>query len=280
MRSSRAFISATAPGGDPFGEALDVLRVTDPSRWLIAFDFDGTLSPIVPRPEDAALDPALSPLLDRLGLVVGWLAVISGRNRDFLAARLHGMLILGSYGLELPAQLSSTGLPPGFPAERVQAELAAARRELAAAIARFPGSRLEVKPWGIALHYRGAGANFDEARAASLAAQVAQTHGLMVQPGRRVLELKPREAVDKGWAMRLLVDRLDPSAVVFAGDDLGDAPAWEAVRAMPVPGVAVGIASPELPADALGACQVVLEGRQGLGGLVTALHEVAASASA
>jgi trehalose 6-phosphate phosphatase len=238
---------------------------------LIAFDFDGTLSPIVPRPEDAALDPALSPLLERLRPAVGWLAVISGRDRDFLAARLKGMLMLGSYGLELPPELSPTGFPAGFQGERVRADLAAARGKLEAAVARYPGSRLEVKPWGLALHYRGAGADFDEARAAELATDVAERHGLKVQQGRLVLELKPGKEVDKGWAMRLLVQRLDPSAVVFAGDDLGDRPAWEAVRAMPLAGLAVGIKSPELPEDALADCNVVLTGRSELAPFMKAM---------
>jgi trehalose 6-phosphate phosphatase len=246
---------------------------------LIAFDFDGTLSPIVPRPEDAALDPALSSLLRRLDPAVGWLAVISGRSRDFLSAHLKGMLMLGSYGLELPPELSATGFPAGFDGDRVRAELAAAGGELEAAVGRHPGSRLEVKPWGLALHYRGAGTDFDKARAAALAADVAERHGLKVQPGRLVLELKPREVVDKGWAMRLLAECLDPSAVFFAGDDLGDGPAWEAVRAMPIPGLAVGIASPELPQDALAACNVVLKGREDLASLISALIEAVGSAS-
>jgi trehalose 6-phosphate phosphatase len=243
----------------------------------VAFDFDGTLAPIVPRPEDATLDPALTPVVERLRPLLGWLAVISGRDRAFLAQHVNGMLMLGSYGLELPSELSATGLPEGFPADAVRDRLDGARRELREELAGLPGSRLEVKPWGLALHYRGAGADFDEGRASMLVAEVGERNGLSVQPGRLVLELKPREIVDKGWALRLLLEHLGPSAVVFIGDDLGDRPAWEAVRASELPGLAVGIASPELPEDALAPCNVVL-GSRGvlgtfLGGLISAAEE-------
>jgi trehalose-phosphatase len=202
-------------------------------------------------------------------------AVVSGRDREFLGARLEGMLMLGSYGLELPPELSASGLPDGFPAEAVRTRLAAARADLERAIARFPGSRLEVKAWGLALHYRGAGPRFDEVAATSLVEAVGGAHNLKVQPGRFVVELKSREAVDKGWAMGLLVEKLVPSAVVFVGDDLGDKGAWEAVRAMPIPALATGIASPELPAGALAACNLVLGGRGELAPLMEALIDAA-----
>jgi trehalose-phosphatase len=184
-------------------------------------------------------------------------------------------MLLGSYGVELPPELSPTGFPEGFPAGAVRARLGAARQDLEGAISRFAGSRLEVKPWGLALHYRGAGPRFDEAAATSLAESVAAAHGLKVQRGRLVLELKPREAVDKGWAMRRLVEVLAPSAVVFVGDDLGDKAAWEATRDIDLPGLAVGIASPELPSDALAACNLVLPGREALAPFMKALVQAA-----
>jgi trehalose-phosphatase len=217
----------------------------------------------------------MAPLLPRLAAAVGWVAVISGRNREFLADRISGVLALGSYGLELPTELSPTGLPEGFPAADVRRRLGEARDELELRIAELPGTRLEVKPWGVALHFRGAGPDFEEAHAQRIAAEVALRHGLVVQEGRLVDDLKPREAVDKGWALRLLVERLQPSAVVFVGDDLGDRPAWEAARDLDLPSLAVGIASTELPPSALQACNLVLEKRSELVELVTALTAAA-----
>ena len=76
----------------------------------MAFDFDGTLSEIVPRSQDAVLDPALAPSLERIAKMVGYLAVISARDRATLARRLPAdWLTLGSYGLELPEAISASG---------------------------------------------------------------------------------------------------------------------------------------------------------------------------
>ncbi|MFN2465173.1 MAG: trehalose-phosphatase [Candidatus Dormibacteria bacterium] len=259
------------PGGVDIPAAISLLEGTDPSRWLVAFDFDGTLSPIVARPEDAYLDPALPSLLHRLTSAVGWMAVVSGRNRDFLVGRVPGVMVIGSYGLELPPELSATGLPHGFPAADVRRRLAAAREELEARLPSLPGGRLEVKPWGVALHSRGAGPELDAELADRLAGEVAERNGLVLQRGRMVNDLKPREAVDKGWAIRHLAEALRPSAVVFAGDDLGDGPAWEATRALGVAALTVGIASAELPLDTFAGCDLVLEGQGMVSELLAAL---------
>ena len=213
------------------------------------------------RPQDARLDPIIEPLLPRVRDAIGWLVVISGRDRSFLEDRVKGLITIGSYGLELPKELSTSGLPGTFPAALVRGRLELARAELEAAL--VPGSRLEVKPWGLALHYRGAGPGFDEPAARRLAEDVAERNELAVQPGRLVAELKPREAVDKGWALAFTAGRLQPSAVVFIGDDLGDVPAWEATRQLGerIPSLAVAIASPELPRGALASCDLVLSDR-------------------
>ena len=217
------------------------------------------------RPEDARLDPELQPVLGRLEAAVGMVAVISGRDREFLQDRVQrhvaGVVTIGSYGLEMPPELSRTGLPARFPAQQVRARLEIARRELEASL--VAGSRLEVKPWGLALHYRGAGPGFDDAAARTLAEGVAERHDLVVQLGRLVVELKPRDAVDKGWALAMVAAHFQPSAVVFVGDDLGDVPAWDATRQLGerIPSLAVAIASPELPRGALASCNLVLSDR-------------------
>jgi trehalose 6-phosphate phosphatase len=98
-----------------------------------------------------------------------------------------------------------------------------------------------------------------------------------VQQGRRVLELKPREAADKGWALALAAARLQPSAVIFVGDDLGDVPAWEACRQLGqrIPSLAVAISSPELPRGALASCDLVLSDRGLLGAFLEAVADAA-----
>lgn len=244
----------------------------------MALDFDGTLSPIVARPEDAVLEPALVGPLEELRGLVGNLAVISGRDRAALAARLpSGWLALGSYGLELPDSISASGYADGFVPEAVRDALEAAARELEALIEGWPGARLEAKSWGRAVHFRGgAEATFDDPASLTAIRAVAARHGLEVSQGRLVIEVHPRGA-DKGSAMATLVRRLQPSAAVFAGDDLGDVPAWEELRRLSssLPTVAAAVASPELEPGATAACDIVLEGRLQLPGLIAGLLEIA-----
>ena len=245
----------------------------------MAFDFDGTLSEIVPRPEDAVLDPALAPSLERLAEMAGYLAVISARDRAALANRVPAyVLTLGSYGLELPESISASGYPDGFDPVAARDSLDAVAHDIDAAVARWPGARLERKTWGLAVHFRG-GAEAYYAAPATLAEiqGLAERHGCRAVKGRLVVEVEPPGAVDKGWAVRHLAGALGPSGTVFTGDDLGDAPAWRAVRDLGavMPTVAVGIRSAEIPASELDGCDVVLENRGELSGLVGRLLEMA-----
>lgn len=204
---------------------------------------------------------------------MGCLAVISGRPRNFLEAHLSGLVIVGSYGLELPRELFSKGTPDRFDPALTQSRLAAARVALEPALP--AGARLEVKPFGLVLHHRGAGPGFDEAAAMKLMSRIAAEHDLELEPGRMVLELKPQGSVDKGWVLALLAARLAASSVVFVGDDLGDVPAWEAAHQLAerIPALAVGIASAELPKEALDTCDVVLSDRGLLAPFLEALIE-------
>jgi trehalose 6-phosphate phosphatase len=245
----------------------------------LAFDFDGTLSEIVPHPEDAILDPALAPSLERLAEMAGYLAVISARDRTTLASLVPAYLLtLGSYGLELPESISASGYPDGFDPVAARDSLDAVEHDLEVVVAGWPGARLERKTWGIAVHFRG-GAEADYADPATFAEiqGLAERHGCRAVKGRLVVEVEPPGAVDKGWAVRHLAGALGPSGVVFTGDDLGDVPAWRAVTDLgaTMPAVAVGIRSAETPASELQACDVVLESRGELSGLVDRLLEMA-----
>jgi trehalose 6-phosphate phosphatase len=98
--------------------------------------------------------------------------------------------------------------------------------------------------------------------------------GLDSQPGRLVIELRP-PGVNKGTALADLIAQRDPAAVLFAGDDLGDLPAFEAVRAARAAGregVAVCSASEEVSALAAHA-DLVLDGPKEVAALLAALAE-------
>jgi trehalose 6-phosphate phosphatase len=102
--------------------------------------------------------------------------------------------------------------------------------------------------------------------------QLASEAGLQLEPGRFVLELRPR-GLDKGGALTALVAERGARAVLFAGDDLGDLAAFAAVdelRRQGVQGVTVWSASPEVPALAERA-DVVVNGPEGVVALLEAL---------
>ena len=105
-------------------------------------------------------------------------------------------------------------------------------------------------------------------------AEFAAETGLDSKPGRLVIEIRP-SGVNKGTALTELIAERDPAAVLFAGDDLGDLPAFEAVRAARAAGregIAVCSASDEVSALAAHA-DLVLDGPKEVAGLLAALAE-------
>jgi trehalose 6-phosphate phosphatase len=109
----------------PEGQAGLAAILAEPSQALIALDFDGTLSPIVSRPEEARAHPAAGAALRRVAPLVGTLAVITGRPAADAAelggfAKVPGLIVLGHYGLERWAdgKLDSPAAEPGVAAAR------------------------------------------------------------------------------------------------------------------------------------------------------------------
>jgi trehalose 6-phosphate phosphatase len=212
------------------------------------FDFDGTLSAIGPDPEKVRpvedAPEALAALVGRCG----YCAVVSARPVAFLAAQLHavpGLVLHGLYGLESSADggATVTTLPQAAPYRPVIDEAARA------AAADLPGALIEHKGLSCAVHYRNAPELADAAQ--GWAEEYAARHGLKVQRGRMVVELKPPVERDKGHVVReVLEERPDLVGGWFFGDDLGDRPAFAALaeRAARPPAFAavrVAIANPE-----------------------------------
>ena len=113
----------------------------------------------------------------------------------------------------------------------------------------LPGTRVEVKRWGLALHFRGAEEVGEDRQTWRRFRGLALGVGLNAIEGRLVYEMKPQGGADKGWTMRYLVERLQPSAATFTGDDYGDVPAWDRLRQLSgqLPTLAVGVGSTEAP---------------------------------
>ncbi|MEV6955775.1 trehalose-phosphatase [Streptomyces sp. NPDC051183] len=245
-------------------EAL--LRV--PRRSVVALDFDGTLAEIVPDPDQARAHPGAVPALAALAPEVASVAVVTGRPAG-VAVRYGGfagvsglehLVVLGHYGAERWDAVSGI---VHAPAEHPG--VAAVRAELPGfldAIGAWRGTWIEEKGRALAVHTRRAAdpsAAFEALR--EPLAELAARHGLMVEPGRAVLELRP-PGMDKGVALSEYLAETGAEAVLYAGDDLGDLAAYSAVeklRTDGMPGLLVCSGSAEVPELAARA-DLVLDG--------------------
>ena len=222
----------------------------DPGTALIAMDFDGTLSPIVADPREARAHPGAVAGLRALAGLVGTLAVITGRPAMEAVelggfGSIPGLIVLGHYGWERweDGALAAPPPPPGVATARARLP------ELLAEAGAPEGTRIEDKGSALAVHTRRTA---DPAAALAAVADpvagLAAATGLTLEPGRLVIELRP-PGMDKGSALTALAAERRSGAILFAGDDLGDLPAFGAVRALRAaghPGLTVCSASGEV----------------------------------
>lgn len=214
--------------------------VDNPAGTLLALDFDGTLAHIVDNPEHAFAHPDSVAALGRLGRVLGGITIITGRPVE-QALKLGGfadvpglerLTIHGQYGAEHWDASTGGAASPDRPEsiEALAARLPDVLTEYGAADARIEDKRL-----ALAVHTRGLGGEVFDQLVEPLR-ELASELGLAVEPGREVIELRASEA-DKGTALKQVVHQLDARAVIYAGDDLGDLPAFDAVDALRAEGV-------------------------------------------
>jgi len=243
---------------------VDVLAA-QPGSAALLLDFDGSLAPIVVDPAIAAA-PAetlavLEVLVARL-LVVG---IVSGRPLEFLTAAvpLDGIELVGQYGLERRVD-GRTVVDPAALAFRDAIATAADEAEQ-----RWPDLVIERKgEIALTVHWRAVG-EAGESIASEIEALGAEL-GLEVYPTRRARELRPPLAVDKGTAVRaLLHDAPAATRAVFAGDDRGDLPAFDALDALEQQGrlsraVRIAVHSTEVPAELVERADLVVDGPAGL----------------
>ena len=237
---------------------------------VVAVDYDGTLAPIVDRPQDAVPAPGAVEVLQELAPRVRVLALVTGRPADVVVRlagleAVPGLVVLGQYGAQRWSGAGVTS-PPALPG------VAQARGALPAVLSP-EGADLEDKGISLVVHTRRspdpAGA-LD--RLAGPVRVLAERAGLEVHTGRLVLELRP-PGYDKRSALLSLCDPL-PAAVLFAGDDLGDLPAYDAVdelRARGVAGVTVCSASEEGPPQLRERADLVVDGPAGVVALLRGL---------
>lgn len=275
-------MSLPTPSSAAGREGLRAL-LADPGQAVIALDFDGTLAPIVADPEQARAHPEAVAVLAALAPKVASVAVVTGRPAE-VAVRYGGfadvpglehLTVLGHYGAERwDAATGKVTAPEPHPG------VAAVRAGLPALLD-GTGAWIEEKGGrAVAVHTRRAPdpqATFDALRAPLTA--LATEHGLIVEPGRLVLELRP-PGMDKGVALLTHVRDLSAGSVLYAGDDLGDLPAFTAVddlRATGTPGLLVCSGSDEVT-ELRKRADLVVDGPGGVVSLLRALSESSPSA--
>jgi trehalose 6-phosphate phosphatase len=199
-------------------------------------DLDGTLAPIVARPQDVRPDPRRTSLLERLkdGLD-GRLAVISGRTLGEIDHILEGRAsaVAAVHGL---IRRDAGGVVGETPAHAGMAEALKTLTEFARA---DPGLLVEDKILSLALHYRLAPQFEQKARA--LSDRIAAGTGLVVQPGDKVVELRT-PGPNKGDSVRAFMSEapFKGAVPIFIGDDLTDEAGFKAAKALGGYGVLVG----------------------------------------
>jgi trehalose 6-phosphate phosphatase len=250
---------------------LDVDAMIDalaerPAATAIFVDYDGSLAPIVDRPDDAvALPVALQALRDLVGRV-GSVGIVSGRPVSFLVDRvgIPGLVLAGLYGMELSIAGERRVDPRVVP---FCAAVAAAAGE---AEARLPGIIIERKAEvSVTLHWRMAPDR--AAEVLTVAADLADRHGLAELRTRFAIELRPPVAIDKGTAVDALIAGYDVAA--FAGDDTGDLAAFAALGRAAGDGrltraVRIGVHSVEMPPELPDAVDGLVDGPVGLADLL------------
>jgi trehalose 6-phosphate phosphatase len=210
----------------PILKEAGLLRLGEQARTqpLLAFDFDGTLAPIVPRPEDAAMRPRTRELLLELAHRYPC-AVISGRGRDDVKKRVAGIPLVSVAG--------NHGMETGSADDPAPPPLAEWKARIHAAVGELPGLFLEDKGLTLAAHYRHVA---DPAGTQVALLRVARDlPGAEVVEGKRVVNIVPANAPDKASALVRVCRQFRRATAIFLGDDDND----EVVFALASPEVRV-----------------------------------------
>jgi len=196
-----------------------VLRDFVSGDVLLAFDFDGTLSPIVSEPGGARIRSSTRNLLKRLTSLYPCI-LISGRSRSDVRRRVRGIEfreVIGNHGIEPWDSRRSIE-------RRVQGWAPKLRKELKP----FPGALLENKGFSLSVHFRKVDRKRElVASVERLAAKIPKAH---VVGGKLVINLVPRGPADKGVALRREMERRRCERAIYVGDDATD----ESVFALPL----------------------------------------------
>lgn len=243
----------------------------------LLFDIDGVLSPIAPTPGEARLHPEVRPLLEQLK-EKAHVAIVTGRAVESGAAMVNvaGITYIGTHGAEwsdgLPTsssvQLVAEVVPYVEPGKRV---LDLAERELAG----LPGVLIERKRIGGSIHYRlSPDPEEMRLRILSLLEEPAHQSQMHLSDGKRVVDVKPAIAINKGHALRRFVDRFAIQGATFAGDDRTDIDAMKELKILRAEGratLSIAVKHSDTLPEVLAQADIVVSE---VDGMVELLHEM------
>jgi trehalose 6-phosphate phosphatase len=243
----------------------------DPPRAALFFDVDGTLSPIVERAQDAQVPQETSLLLARLSRRYASVACISGRGAADVRrlVGVGGIEYSGLHGAELlEPNTTRAEVLPEF--ARHMPEVQRFARERDSAELRALRVRIEDKGPIMTFHWRGAPDEDAAHERVRRIAEEAESEGLWIHWGRKVLEIRPPVQIGKGRAVRDLLARTPVRAALYAGDDATDLDAFEALHEVEHP-VRVGVRSDEGPPEIVERADLVVDGVEGVRRVLAAL---------
>ena len=220
-------------------DASDLVQRLAATSFALFLDYDGTLTPIAPRPELARLDPRQR---DRVRAAAARhpVAIVTGRAMADIRALvgLPGLHYAANHGFEITGPNVAFEVDPEL---RGLFELVAA--DLAPRLAGIPGVAFESKGYSVAVHFRLTPDEYVPAIEAAVDAVIATTDGVRKGEGKRVLEIRPAIAWNKGSAVRWLFERFGAAVPLYLGDDRTDEDAFAVVRELGGVGIFVGTAA-------------------------------------
>ena len=211
----------------------DLEKMIKSRRFTVFLDFDGTLTPVQPRPELAELSEIMRDKLVRLASRVR-VVIVSGRDRTDVAelVGLEDLIYVGCHGFDIEAP----GLPsmPTFEGAATPAEIVELGSAIKAAVDSVAGVIVKVKQWAVAVHYRRVVDGESGELENKIMSVVGSFPKFRARSGRKVIEIIPNVDWHKGMAVLWLsgiFDELDgdSSIPIYVGDDTTDEDAFRSL---------------------------------------------------
>ncbi|MBN1868994.1 MAG: trehalose-phosphatase [Candidatus Omnitrophica bacterium] len=216
-----------------FSHLKEVFSRIEKKPVFLFLDFDGTLAPLAPTPQEAFLPANIYNLIKRLAaLPMVRLAIISGREMNDLKRKvgIEGIIYSGNHGLECdyPEAAFGTKIDP-----LMLKRLSDAGRKLRQKLSAFPGVVFEDKTYSLSVHYRNvpvAQRGMLKQMVESVLEPYVKARQFVLEQGKMVVEVRLDMDWHKGKIARSLMDRFPGSTPIYIGDDRTDEDAFAVVR--------------------------------------------------